>query len=98
MPNVLKEKVEVKRSGRKPIHPYDEWFADAEKVTKKGQSFELVKGEDYRTCSTRTLRHSLYREGKKRGITPKTVTVVGDNGVESLVINSISPIKKKGNK
>lgn len=92
MPNVLDEKVKVKRPGRKAQYPYDNWITEAQKITKNGKSFELVKGEDYNS-KPRTMRHNIYREAAKRGLKAET-TIVIDGKRESLVINGFQPREK----
>lgn len=99
MPTVTKEKAVVKRVGRKPLYPYDEWFSEAKKVTDEGKGFKLVGGDDLKKkgvdfiCTQKTIRHSLYKEGKRRGLSVKTVLVDG-----GIVINGFSKKVEKPSK
>jgi hypothetical protein len=71
---ILKEAPKPVRTGRKPVHPYDEWFALAE----KNPGIQLSHGEDF-NCKVETLQNSLYRVGKQRGLKVKTVVIGEDN-------------------
>lgn len=67
MPEILDSLPEVKRTGRKPKYNYDELFSHGEKAVR------LTQGEDF-DCSLATMRHNIYREADRRGISVGTVT------------------------
>lgn len=67
MPKVLDKLPEVKRAGRKPKYDYDALFSHGNKAV------QLTKGKDF-SCSLATMRHNLYRESDRRGISIETVT------------------------
>lgn len=70
MPTVLEEMPKVTRPGRNSKYDFDALFSHGDKPV------QLVEGEDY-DCSTRTMRHNLYRHSKDRNIKIKTVTPEG---------------------
>jgi hypothetical protein len=71
MPEVLDEMPKVTRSGRKPLHDYDELFSHGNKPVKLKRD---ENGNADFKCSVRTMRHNLYRQSKVRDLTIKTVT------------------------
>jgi hypothetical protein len=92
MPEVLDTMPKVSRSGRKPLYNYDDLFSHGEKPVK------LVQGEDF-TCSTRTMRHNLYRQSKTRNLDIKTVTLDDDEAIVFQILpegsrDKTTPAKK----
>lgn len=71
----IAERPQVKRPGRKPIHPYNEWFSMLQENPDK--SVSIIEGEDYNS-STKTMRHNIYRERDKRELNVETVTLKDD--------------------
>lgn len=94
MPTVLKDKVKVVRSGRKPTHDYENWFAEAAKASEAGGSLQLVRGKDF-DSTLRTMRHNLYRTSSAKGLKINTAILVSEDGTESITINDIRPLTQK---
>jgi hypothetical protein len=92
MPEVLKEFPTVKRAGRTPSHPYEEWIKAAESPN----GIKLVKGTDF-DAEVRTIRHSLYKQAKLRDLEYETRTLKNDKGEEDALAFRIlkTPKKKK---
>jgi len=92
MATELKEMPKVKRPGRTPAHPYDEWFERAGK-----SPLELVRGEDF-TSELKTMRHNLYRHLRERNLKGETVAVVKDNGKETIALRIVGKRTNKDKK
>jgi hypothetical protein len=88
MPETLKEMPKVSRPGRKPKHPYNEWFEAAE----KNAGIKLVRGQDF-DAQARTIRHNLYRTAKALGIDIETVAV-NDGKTEGIALTVNTPTTK----
>lgn len=88
MPKALKEFPKAKRTGRSPVHPYDDWFEQAA----KGEGIQLIKGEDF-DSDIKTMRHNLYRTSKSRNLTVETVTII-DGNTEALGLRVVKATPK----
>lgn len=87
------EELKARRPGRAAVHPYDEWFDKADSEF----GVDLLATEDFQS-KVSTIRHNIYKEGKKRGFdksTLTTVTLKDDKGNETgLGLRVIRPTKK----
>lgn len=85
MPNVVKEMPQVKRPGRKPKYDLDKFFKQNKPVELvKGTKDEVEAGEADYNCTTRTMRHNLYRISGAQNIKLNTVESVTDDGKEII--------------
>jgi hypothetical protein len=62
MPKVLKEMPKAQRKGRSPKYDFNEFFTKSDPVElTQGTKEEVEKGKADYSCTTRTMRHNLFR-------------------------------------